>query len=162
MTNEAPQGLKANLYRSYTSDLISDAKFYEGCHFPKKWEPLLFSLCFFHAVVQERRHFGPLGWNVPYEFNDSDLRISILQLQVKSRSFWIIVHPLNLDDSCSGWKSLILQMFLNEYEDVPYEALSYLTGECNYGGRVSDDKDRRLLNSLLSNFYCPAVLLEER
>lgn len=62
---------------------------------------LLFSLCLFHGVTLERRKFGALGFNIPYEFTTGDLRICISQLN----------------------------MFLEEYEGVPFKVCWTVTSE---------------------------------
>lgn len=77
MTNESPKGLKMNVMKSLNSDPLNNEKFFSNAFvgsLAKYWLRGVFSLLFFHAVIQERREFGALGWNIPYEFNESDLR----------------------------------------------------------------------------------------
>lgn len=127
ITYEPPKGLKNNLQRCY---LQVDAKQFENSSKPEEWKKLLFGLIFFHALVVERRKFGPLGWNIPYEFAATDLEISISQLF----------------------------MFLEEYDEIPWTALNYMVAEANYGGRVTDDRDRRLISTILNDFYSPNII----
>ncbi|XP_049940877.1 dynein axonemal heavy chain 1-like, partial [Schistocerca serialis cubense] len=126
MTVEPPRGVKANMIRAYSNQVTEMAGYIssDGVKVPIfKW--LLFSLCLFHGVCLERRKFGPLGFNIPYEFTDGDLRICISQLH----------------------------MFLEEYEDIPFKVLMYTAGHINYGGRVTDDWDRRCIMNVLADYY---------
>jgi dynein heavy chain len=75
MTNEPPKGLRANLLRSF-GNLVKEED-YEGMEKALSWKKLLTGLVFFHANIQERRKFGPLGWNIRYAFDESDLETSI-------------------------------------------------------------------------------------
>jgi dynein heavy chain, axonemal len=134
ITIENPSGVRAGMERIYQADPVCDPAFFEGCQNERAFKALVFGLSFFHCVAGGRKQYGPIGWNIPYQFNANDLRISMLQLR----------------------------MFLDEYSEVPKALLTYTCGECNYGGKVTDDKDRRTLMTLLQDFYQPDTWLKER
>jgi hypothetical protein len=121
---EIPKGMRENVLRIYNQFNADEYNSMENILNEKQ---LTFHLAFFHAVVLERLQFGSIGWNIPYEFNQTDFDISRRHL----KRF--------LQQAVSGG-------------DVPFEAISYVIGELNYGGRVTDRWDRRLLLSLLRQF----------
>jgi len=73
-----------------------------------------------------------LGWNIYYEFNDSDLETS----------------------------NTMLRSFLDSPDDIPWDALLFMIGHINYGGRVTDDNDRRLLLSCFKE-HCQVDCLKD-
>lgn len=76
------QGIRGNMRRSYMQEPLSNLEFFEGCRQAVAFKNLLLGMAFFHALVQERRKFGSLGWNIPYGFDDGDQRISMRQLRM--------------------------------------------------------------------------------
>jgi dynein heavy chain len=129
ITNEPPKGLKFNMARTYAN--ITEDR-YEACTKPQPFKKMLFALAFFHAVILERRKFGPVGWNIGYEWMDSDFNVSMEQLL----------------------------MYLDSQPGVPYGTLRYIVAEVNYGGRVTDDKDVRLISAILAKYFTEEVLTE--
>ena len=79
VTIEPPKGMKAGLYRTFSTMVNQD--FLEKVEPYEKWRVLTYAACFLHSVVQERRKFGPIGFSLPYEFNASDLDASLLYLE---------------------------------------------------------------------------------
>lgn len=126
VTNEPPKGLRANMRRAFT-EITSD--FFEDHVLGREWRKIVFGICFFHAIVQERKKFGPLGWNIRYEFNDSDRECGLLNLNLYCKD-----------------------------GTIPWDALIYITGEITYGGRVTDAWDQRCLRTVLKGFFSPKTL----
>jgi dynein heavy chain, axonemal len=127
MTLEPPQGLRNNLLRTYRN---LDEKDFSECKKTEEYKRLLFGFCLFHAIIQDRRKFGPIGWNIAYEFTNEDLMVCRKQLR----------------------------MLLDEYEDIPYKVLNFLGAEINYGGRVTDDKDVRLITTIIQVYVNSGTL----
>jgi dynein heavy chain len=101
LTNEPPKGMRANLIGTFTTlgteewDCMEDNERNE-----RYWKKMLVGLAFFHGITQERRKYGPLGWNIRYEFNTSDV------LCAKD----------------------VLKMFVRNFEELPWIAITYITG----------------------------------
>lgn len=72
------------------------------------YKKLVFVLAFFHAVVQERRRYDKIGWNISYDFNESDFNVCLQILDT-----YLTKGTHNRDDP------------------VPWASLKYLIGEVN-------------------------------
>lgn len=93
------------------------------------YKTLVYVVSFFHSIILDRRKYGKIGWNVSYDFNESDFNIS----------------------------SSLLSMYLRKAYDakdetIPWNSLKYLIGEAMYGGRVTDSYDRRVLITYLDEY----------
>jgi len=128
LTNEKPRGILKNMQNSINS--LDNSLFSEQGPKSEITRKLIFSLCLFHATIIERAKFGSLGWNIAYEFSQSDLSVSIEQVR-------------NL---------------LKNNEEIPWDSINYFIADSNYGGQISDPMDERLLKSILSDFCIPEVL----
>jgi len=125
VVTEAPNGLKLNLrstFHKISTTMLSD------CPHPA-FPPLVFVLGFFHAVVQERRKYGKIGWNINYDFNESDFRVSMQLLN-----------------------TYLTKAHVQGDNKIPWGSLKYLVGEVMYGGRVIDDFDRRVVNTYMAEY----------
>jgi len=127
MTLEPPSGLKQNCLSTYEA---MDIKDFEDCSKPEPYKRLLWGFCFFHAIVQDRRKFGPIGWNKAYDFTKEDLECCRRQLKY----------------------------FVEQYDSIPYKVLNILGAAINYGGRVTDAIDVRLITTILNTYICPEIM----
>jgi dynein heavy chain len=149
LTNEPPRGLKANLTRSLASISPEDYDDPVGCAVPTALRKLTFGLVYFHAIVQERRKYGPIGWNIPYEWNDSDLGVSARMLRQYAQQ----ASASGAAATAKGGRGAAVE----DDSSMQYTALTQLIGEIHYGGRVTDRMDLVCTKSLVGLFICPEI-----
>jgi len=130
VTLEPPAGLKAGIFRTY-STMVSQELLDKIDH--EKWRTLVFAQCFLHSVVQERRKFGPIGWCVPYEYNNADL------------------------DACLQFLEKHFSVTISVGTPISWITVQYMVAEAQYGGRITDDLDRELFNTYAAKWLCEDI-----
>ncbi|KAI8420259.1 hypothetical protein MSG28_008800 [Choristoneura fumiferana] len=124
VVTEPPNGLKLNLRQTYFK---MRPHALEECAHPA-YKKLVYVLAFFHAVVQERRKYDKIGWNISYDFSESDFLVCMQ----------ILTCYLDRCAAANG--------------PIPWATLKYLFGEVMYGGRVIDDYDRRVVGTYMEEY----------
>eukprot|EP01028_Stygiella_incarcerata_P004192 TRINITY_DN1890_c0_g1_i5.p1 TRINITY_DN1890_c0_g1~~TRINITY_DN1890_c0_g1_i5.p1 ORF type:complete len:4092 (-),score=1034.80 TRINITY_DN1890_c0_g1_i5:737-12970(-) len=128
ITVEAPPGMRQNLIRTYDAWKPKFSKGITPLH-----AQILFTLGWFHAVVQERRTYIPQGWTKFYEFSTSDMRAA-----------GDIVESL-----CSK---------VSKGSQIDFLSIRGLLENAIYGGRVDDPVDSSVLQTFLQKYFCQDAL----
>lgn len=132
LMNEPPPGIKANLLDSLRG--IPQGRLTQG---PAEKARLYFLLAWFHAVVQERLRYVPLGWSKTYDFNDSDMNAAFGTIDTWLHS--VAKGRANIDPM-----------------QIPWDAIRTLVKQIVYGGRVDSDFDLKLLDTFVDSLFTPA------
>lgn len=125
ITQEPPKGIKANMLKRYGA--ISD---FQPCEKSREFRKAVYGLCWFHTLLIERKKFKSLGWNKAYAFNDSD---------------YLVCEDLLANYMGKLEDGKPIDPTFKAKDDINWAALKELIANCNYGGRVTDEADRRLL-----------------
>ncbi|XP_072767433.1 LOW QUALITY PROTEIN: dynein axonemal heavy chain 10-like [Anoplolepis gracilipes] len=126
VVTEPPSGLKLNLQSTYFN---MRPQVLESCSHPL-YKHLIYVLAFYHAVSQERRRYGKIGWNIKYDFNESDFNVCTTILD-----------------------TYLTKALATKESNVPWNSLKYLIGEVMYGGRVIDSYDRRVSYIYMDEYF---------
>ncbi|CAK0903564.1 unnamed protein product [Prorocentrum cordatum] len=132
LTNEPPQGMQANLRRSFALFSKEDFEDKDG-----RVKSILFALVHFHSLMLERKKFGAMGYNMLYPFSAGDLRDSAQVLYNYLEGSSSVKIP---------WDDLRVG--------------GYIFGEIMYGGHIVDDWDRRMCEKYLLYFMKDELLDE--
>jgi len=128
---EPPPGIRANLLRTFNT--VPASRMMKA---PHERARMYFLVAWFHAVVQERLRYVPLGWAKYYEFSEADLRVACDTLDA-----WI-------DATAMGRTNL-------PPDKIPWDAIRSLLCETIYGGKVDNEFDARLLSSFVHRLFTP-------
>lgn len=131
LVNEPPKTLRTTLMRTFCNQPVIDENWISENKHSMQLKSMLYSLSFLHAIILERRNFNSIGWNYPYDFNDTDLFMSIYQFYE----------------------------YLNAFNTIPFELLQTLLAESNYGGHMNDFCDLKCLQ-FFTEYFCSRTFCE--
>lgn len=81
-------------------------------------------------MLQERRKYDKIGWNISYDFSETDFTVCVQIL--------IIYLNKTISDGLDT--------------PLPWDTLRYLIGKVMYGGRVIDSYDQRIVNTFMDEY----------
>jgi dynein heavy chain, axonemal len=129
--------LSSSRYASWNETILclDDYAKYVGCSSKSRMVNFVMGPVSFALYCTAEQKFGAIGWTVPYKFNHSDL------------------------NACSRFlQNHILEMEAKKAKDITWSTVRCLISEIQYGGRVTDDWDRKQMNTYAESFFCQAVL----
>eukprot|EP01022_Parablepharisma_sp_SALTPOND_P000876 TRINITY_DN105183_c0_g1_i1.p1 TRINITY_DN105183_c0_g1~~TRINITY_DN105183_c0_g1_i1.p1 ORF type:complete len:4616 (+),score=767.18 TRINITY_DN105183_c0_g1_i1:15469-29316(+) len=130
VTNDPPKGLLPGMLRTLTQVVSSDRL--DKLDAVEKWKNVVLTVSFMHNILLERRKYGPIGFSHPYEFSNADLDTCLTSLEKLSPT--------------------------GNFEESKWKMAKFMVCEIQYGGKMTDERDRELLGTYGEDFFKTEIL----